>query len=66
MYQNELYQNIAKYDKMLVFGVNFDIFGWLGVCTFGNIVFGICFKNGVFKSCFQQSAKGEITALSLR
>ena len=41
-----------------------DIFGF---DIFGDIMFfDICLKNGFFKSCFQQSAKGKMTALNVR
>ena len=36
---------------------------FLDLGNFGDIIcFNICLKHGFFKSCFQQSAKGEMTA----
>ena len=52
-----------KYDTIFDFGVKFDIFGF---AMFGDICFNIYLKKDVFKSCFQQSAKGKMTALNMR
>ena len=35
-------------------------------CIFGDIFFDIYLKNGFFKTCFRQSAKGKMTALNMR
>ena len=60
----ELYQIVSKYNTMLVFDVNFDIFGF-GYLWWYNFS-DVCLKYGFFKSCFQQSAKGKMTAQTLR
>ena len=53
---------ISEYDTLFNVGVEFDIFEF---CYLGRyICFDGCLKKGIFKLCFQQSAKGKITALS--
>ena len=60
-----LYKIISKYATIVVFGVNTYMFGFS--FFFGDIiVFKVCVKNGSFKSCFQPSAKGKMTALTVR
>ena len=69
VYQNisecvELYLRISKYDILSVLGVKFEMLEveivWDVIC------FNACLKNGFFESCFQQSAKGKMTALTVR
>ena len=53
-----------EYDSIFDFGITFDIVGF--VCSFGDIFFDMYLKNGFFKSYFRQSAKGKMTALTMR
>ena len=39
---------------------------FLDVATFGDVFVNVCLKNGIFKSSFQKSAKGKMTALNMR
>ena len=47
---------------LLVSNLTFMDFGIFGDTIFCNVDL----KNGFFKSCFQQSAKGKMTALTVR
>ena len=58
-----LCQIVFKQDTSLIL-VSIVIF-W-HFCTFGDVCFDICLKHGFFKSCFQQSAEGKMTALTVR
>ena len=52
----------SKYDTVFDFGLKFDIWGFR---YFGDILFDVYLKNGICKSCFQQSAKGNMTTLNV-
>ena len=60
MYRN-VNKIIFKYDTIFDFGVNFDI-----LLYFVNFCYNVYLKNGIFKTCFRQSAKGKMTAWDVR
>ena len=55
---------ISKCDTIFDFGVKIDIFEF---CYFlWNKWCNVYLKNGIFKTCFRQSAKGKMTAWHVR
>ena len=55
------------YLNMICFLFFVSTFIFLDWGIFGDIIsFNVCHKHGFFKSCFQQNAKGKMTALNVR